>query len=236
MSELDMLDLSTFFRALEGIDYVLVKMSDSFPVYTQGSDLDMYCRTPSAASRAIVAVANAYIDGVRRLEVTEKPEKHKTIIDLCRGANLELRFEVFSALPRYRSIELKDWYFRTVLDRSTTRAIQTPKGERFTVRVPHEVDDAVLRYVEFLEWYETRSDKVKHLDYVLSKLETELSRDRFLDTLHYYTRIPDNAKGTAFANSHFYNKYVREIVYQALRVKQLGVRRTVTRLVRGRKR
>ena len=47
-----------------------------------------------------------------------------------------------------------------------------------------------MRYLEYVEYFQDRPDKIKHANYILDTLEKTPADISFLDTLHYYIKIP----------------------------------------------
>jgi hypothetical protein len=84
------------------------------------------------------------------------------------------------------------------------------KGEEYPVYVPSEIDDLLLRYIEYLEWYQRRPDKIKHLDYILERISSEQDKLIFINKLHNYTKLHQSSElKNTFKQSYFKNSLVK---------------------------
>ena len=184
-----MLNLVPFFSSISSENYCVIKISEQFPVYSPGDDIDIFCYDPDSMARKVLEWSNQYTKN--RLEIrvrTETGYRHATV-DYLDGKQIELRFDLCGQLPRYKKLLIKPALFESVIEHS--QAVDyMHHGESFTVRVPSIIDDMILRYIEFIEWYNVRPDKLKHLDYIIERVDED-KRARFLDKLHHYTAIPE---------------------------------------------
>jgi hypothetical protein len=62
-------------------------------------------------------------------------------------------------------------------------------NEDLKVYIPCLIDELIIRYIEYIEWYAQRPDKIKHIDYILNYIEDLSIKNKFLNKLHYYTKI-----------------------------------------------
>lgn len=183
----DKLELDRFFHAVRYEPYVIVKPNESFPIYWPGSDIDVFCYRVDQFAERLLAVGNSYTDQGFEIAVAEAGPSHLHV-DFRRCGRLEFRFDLYGALPEYRRISLKEHYLFSVIENAI--ALQRRyQQERYRIYVPNPVDDLVLRYAEYVEWYELRPDKIKHLDYILGAVSAEPERIGFLDKLHLYTEL-----------------------------------------------
>ena len=166
---------------------MIVKLGD-FPNYYKRSDIDVFCYDKNEFAKPILRVGNQYLAQGFEIKVTDKDESH-TYVDFYYDGELEFRFDLDQSLPNYRRIRLKDHYIYTVIENASA-FYRDYNGVRYPIYVPSTVDDLLLRYVEYIEWYETRPDKIKHLDYILGAAPSDPSRIGFLDKLHLYTEVP----------------------------------------------
>ena len=183
------LDLDRFFFEVKDQVYVIVKWGDDFPNYYHGSDIDVFCYDKAEFAKLILSVGNRYLDQGFEIKVTDKDESH-TYVDFCLNGEIEFRFDLYQSLPNYRKIRLKEHYIYSIIENART-LYREFDGVQYPIYVPSTVDDLLLRYVEYIEWYETRPDKVKHLDYILDAAASDLGRIGFLDKLHLYTELPE---------------------------------------------
>jgi len=183
------LDLDRFFFQVREQVYVIVKVGD-FPNYYRGSDIDVFCYNKNEFAKLILTVGNWYLDQGFEIKVTDKDESH-TYVDFYLNGELEFRFDLYQSLPKYKRIRLKEHYIYSVIENASV-LYREFDGVQYPIYVPSTVDELLLRYVEYIEWYEVRPDKVKHLDYILDAVASDSSRIGFLDKLHLYTELPSS--------------------------------------------
>ena len=183
-----MLDVVSFFRSIGSEDYCVVKISEQFPQYSSGDDIDLYCYDSDKIGRKVLEWGNKYTKEGLNIRVTTKPEYRHVTVDFMKGKEIELRFDLYGQMPRYKKLLIRPALFESVIEHSEP-VNYSHDGQRFTVKVPNIIDDMVLRYLEFIEWYNVRPDKVKHLDFIVERIDEE-KKERFLTRLHHYTAIP----------------------------------------------
>jgi len=181
------LDLDQFFFSVREQIYVIVKL-DNFPNYYQGSDIDVFCYNKDGFAKQILSVGNTYLDQGFEIKITNKSES-QTYIDFYFDGELEFRFDLYQSLPNYKKIRIKKHYILSVIENA--KAVHREfDGVQYPIYVPSTVDELLLRYIEYIEWYEIRPDKIKHLDYIMNAVSKDSSRIGFLDKLHFYTEMP----------------------------------------------
>lgn len=182
------LNLDRFFFAVREQIYVVVKLWDDFPNYYRGSDIDVFCYDKNEFAKMILSVGNWYVNRGFEIEVINKGDL-QVCLDFYFDGELEFRFDLRQSLPNYKRIQLKPHYIYSVIENARV-LYREFNGQQYPIYVPSPVDALLLRYVEYIEWYEARPDKIKHLDYVLEAVSAEPSRISFLDKLHLYTALP----------------------------------------------
>jgi len=194
MTELDRkllsnkLDLDQFFFTVQDQIYAVIKLSNEFPSYYKGSDIDIFCYNDSEFAKRILEVGNRYVEQGFEIKVSQKLSK--ACLDFYYDGELDFRFELYQSLPRYKKIHLKEHYIYSVIENAST-IMREFEGKPYPFYVPAPIDDLLLRYVEYIEWYETRPDKVKHLEYILATIDDAPQRIGFIDKLHLYTKLPE---------------------------------------------
>lgn len=184
--ENSVIELSDFFKELGDSPYCVVKMSEMFPLYTAGEDVDIFCYSLDETVRKLLSWGDRYVDRGFRIKVTTVVKKAHVHVDFLGAGGLEFRFDLYGELPHYAKTCIKPALFESVIENA--RPIPVAAGG-VTVKVPCQVDDALIRYLEFVEWYDVRPDKLKHLDFIMENLE-DTARGKFLDKLHHYTSPP----------------------------------------------
>ena len=178
-------DLLEFFRSLEGECYCIVK-GDDLLSYREGSDIDIFCFDMVSIAKKIMATANSYVSKGYSVSVNNEREDHWHI-DLLKNNKIDIRFDLYSAMPEYKRISVKDSLFSSVVEGRICKEF-----DGVEVCYQSFIDELIIKYLEYVENYKLRPDKVRHLDYILEKIEDDESSKRFIDKLHFYTEFPSN--------------------------------------------
>ena len=212
MSDKIKVDLVSFFSNIQDEQYVVIKPSSALPVYAFGEDIDIFCYNPTDMIERISTFLAQYIDESSNVKVFDT--ETKAHIDFVSSGQIEIRFDIYKELPIYKNILLKRAFFSSVIESSILDERQSITGNAL-IRIPSKVDDIILRYVEYHEYYAQRPDKIKHIEYIQSMFD-ENEKSKALDKLHYYTAFP-----TAVYKSKSYSERVFEKIsyYNALFVK-----------------
>ncbi len=210
------IDLRPLFEKLENKQYCIIKLPSEFPEYKIGSDLDMFCYDIEDISRVVLGYLQHVITDVLTIKLSNRGKQ--IYIDIMDKDNIHFRFDLYGALPNYGNIAIKEAFFSSVIENS-----QRIEQNQCQVKVPSQIDESILRYIEYQEWYGQRPDKIKHVDYLEDKIKShELNIDNLLDKLHYYTELPKVKNGRKVSSSSFirYFNYVFDMVKRVLRVVQ----------------
>lgn len=185
MSYSDKLNLDSFFWAARDQDYVVIKAPDFSPDYHEGGDIDIICKDKNEFSRKIIEVGNQYVDEGFEMRVSIKEEMERAYIDFYKDNKLEFRFDIYASVQSFKKIRLKKEYLDTLL-KNKTKIARGYNGIKYSVYIPSEIDDLLLKYVEYVEWAEERPDKIRHLKFIASKISSDKTKLSFLDRLHSF--------------------------------------------------
>lgn len=188
------IDLIPLFERLEDKNYCVVKLPIEFPNYKIGSDLDIFCYDIDDIAKVIVGYLAKDLD----IKITKR--KGQMYIDIF-GVNdkIHFRFDLYGALPSYKNILIKEAFFSSVIENS-----KILNQEGCQVKVPCLIDETILRYIEYQEWYGQRPDKIKHIEYINDKIsDGKVNVNQFLDKLHFYTDLPDVEESRQVSTSGF---------------------------------
>jgi len=189
MKKIDALDLNYFFYNFKKLNYVIIKYNPSFPNYYQGSDIDIFCYNRKEFAKQILNFGNKYLNKGFEIKVKDIGDNH-TFVDFYQNDEIYFRFDLYDSFPNHKKIKIKKYYLYSVIENAVP-IIKKYNEVEYYIFVPSKIDDLLLRYIEYIEWYELRPDKVKHLDYILDKLSEDSSKMKFIDKLHLYTKFPE---------------------------------------------
>ena len=196
------LDLSKIFQKLEGKSYCFIKLPDVFPSYDIGSDLDIFCYDIQDISKIILSNIQGFITSDLKIQITDN--NTQIHIDIIHNNKIHFRFDLYGALPFYKNVKIKEAFFSSVIENNSLVSKDSSK-----IKVPGLIDESILRYIEYQEWYAQRPDKIKHIRYLEDKIEqNEIDVNKMLDKLHYYVSIP-NAEGDRQVSSSGSIRYVK---------------------------
>ena len=182
------LNLLRFFQLIEHESYVVIKPSPLLPDYKPGTDMDIFCYHSSAMIEKITAFLAPYVKDNSTIKVSDSIDKAH--IDYIVNESIHFRFDIYKSLPCYKNILLKEGFYSSVIESAI--ALELPDGYSDTIiKVPAVIDDVILRYVEYHEYYAERPDKIKHIHYIEQKFANAANTMNLaFDKLHYYTAFP----------------------------------------------
>ena len=182
--------IHTLLRKIQNIPYVFIKTDATFPLYHKGQDIDIFCYNKKQFAQQLFAFGNKYINNERDIRVIEITKWH-THIDFMERDEIHIRFDLYEQLPQYRNIRIKPGYFYSIIENAISQQYTFQK-RIYTYYIPSKIDNLLLRYIEYIEYYQLRPDKIKHLTYVLREIRAHPDRISFLDKLHIYTDLPND--------------------------------------------
>jgi len=188
MNDHNKLNLNEFFYNLKDEVYIVAKLSENFPDYHAGDDIDIFCYSLKKVATQILGLGNKLTKKGYIVKVTKRLNQY--YIDFYFNDSLEFRFDLYQKFPEYKKINIKEALFYSIIENATS-VTHYHKGNPYPLFIPSQIDDLLLRYIEYIEWYETRPDKIKHADYISKKIKSDETRINILDKLHAYTDIPE---------------------------------------------
>ena len=187
------LNLCRVFQGMNDLVYCVIKFDENLPRFGKGSDLDIFCFDLPAVVRRIISLLGDQIGSNLMLDVNSSAQYTKIDVKGVRNEDLIYRFDLYGVLPPYRNVALRPALFESIIEGRIEHEIG--QGEqRCTIFVPAAVDDLLIRYVEYHEWYAERPDKIKHMEYLLKQSSSD--RQLFLSKLHHYVRLPEISAGS----------------------------------------
>lgn len=186
---MELINIYNIFEAIENEKYCIVKYKD-FDTIEPGSDIDIFSFDVYSASKKIIDAIEKQIFGNKEMKIhVSSYETVKCYIDIIKNGKIYLRLDMCGELPEYSRVLVKPGLFECCVEKAEIEKIKV--GDKtIPVKKLARDQDLLIRYLEYIEWYERRPDKIKHLNYVLDVLESESDRKRLLNDLHYYTDFP----------------------------------------------
>ncbi len=109
--------------------------------------------------------------------------KYHIHLDLIRENKLWIRLDLIDELDFYTQFSIQNALkFKLFLEREK---IYVNEHE---IYVPSHEHELLIRYFEYLEWFERRPDKVKHLDFILANSSPE-QRAKLIENAHRFIRL-----------------------------------------------
>ena len=204
----NLINLASIFNNIDYQDYVIIKDDGMFPNYVDNDDLDLLCKDRKIFREHIIKEMEEYQN--QNYKIFEKDKKVRHHIDIIppgtNGENqqygvnnlINFRFDLLDHSPYLQqfhhhtnAIEIKDTFYTDIIDRKIQKEFKYPimfnqKG-KFKVNFPNEVDDLVLR---FLEWV-WQPHKERHIRYVIENIKPDHFNE-FIKVINGYTNIEIN--------------------------------------------
>jgi len=205
MSDLPKINLEEFFYGLANEIYCIIKIKNNFPDYSLGDDIDVFCYDSITFSKKILEIGNIYLFQGFEIKVMSTSGYQQTYIDFFYNGNLEFRFDLYQSLPVYKNIKIRPALFSSIIENAVPKK-RYFQNQQFNIYLPNAVDDMLIRYIEYHEWYIQRPDKIKHLEYIM-KNSDEQSRISLFDKIHYYTELPPTEHTENKKQKNFMSKF-----------------------------
>lgn len=200
---MELLDLKDIFCELDKEDYCIIRYR-GVDLYNVGDDIDIFCIDPNSIINIIsnYLIANKNEDD--EIIIENVGEYNHYQLDYRVSSKLYFRFDIYGEMPKYKKVKLKESFFSHVIDNAV-----------YDQKLKHscDVDDLILRYVEFVEYYYIRPDKLKHLEFVRQTISGNYDlQKKFWDYLYYYTEFPNNTEDLIKKKEKFYVRWRKKIV------------------------
>ncbi|GJL64047.1 MAG: hypothetical protein NPIRA04_27010 [Nitrospirales bacterium] len=171
-----LIDLQEYFKHCPH-EYCLIKMNEHFPNYYNYSDLDILCTDIHAMVTYTKEFSKKYDKKNIKFLVNRVEDGHIQVDVYPKGKSLNLKFDLFDNLNIYKKFVVDDVFMQEIIK---SRILKRD------VFVPNIVYDLALRYMEYVEYKNDRSDKIKHYNYVNQHPELI---DEMLNVIKQYTNI-----------------------------------------------
>lgn len=169
-----------------GDNYVLLKIWDDFPSFTPGSDIDLLVLDRFDASTLLQKYLRNFVDdNTTTIRVSES--NCHIHIDILNDNSIFFRIDLFDDFNFFTKFSIQNALKTKIF--LTRQTIDINKQKIF---IPSEEFDLLIRYFEYLEWFERRPDKIKHLDFILSNSNKDQQQQLVLNSHRFIRYIHPN--------------------------------------------
>ncbi len=165
-----------------GDEYILLKRWSDFPSFLPGSDVDILVIDRLAASAMLQKYLGAIVDRneyfLRIMEGTNHIH-----LDIMQKDQVWIRFDLMDSFEGFSRFTIQD-SLKVKLFLSRDKFV----CEEQEIFVPSHEFDLLIRYFEYLEYFELRPDKIKHLDYICANSTPEQQAE-LINNAHRYIRF-----------------------------------------------
>ena len=155
----NLINLQEFFTNLhDDEEYCILKMPETFPNYYEYSDLDILCKDRAR----MLGYAKQFLKQYDNIEIKihyPKNGEHTHIDIYPKGKSLDFKFDLIDTFSIYK---------KSVINPGLEDAILNSKVIKKNACVPSIPHEMVVRMLEYIEYKDKRTDKIKHLGYVQS--------------------------------------------------------------------
>jgi hypothetical protein len=220
------INLLEFIHELNECDYVIIKIWDNFPNYYPQSDLDIFCTNINLIAEKILTIGNKYLDQEFKININESENYHKQI-DFIYMEQIDFRFDLFGSFPDYKNVNIKNSYLYSVIDNKVEKLIGYNNKE-IKVFIPCVIDEMIVRYLDYLEYFVKRKDKIRHLDFIRNGIIQNANLESFLDRFYNYISLPIEKKEYSFITK---NKLA--VIDVLRKVKNKGILGSIKKVLLG---
>ena len=197
-------------------NYAIIKIKPNYvESFAEGGDIDIVTSNIDAAIESLYGWYRNKFD--YKLHVKNITRDH-SYFDVYKNSKLVIRYDFYKNFGSYKRVKIKPHFFQEIILNRRKVVIQDGSNN-FEIYTPCLKHEALIRFIEYCEYYWVGPDKFKHIDFIDSK---KLNTDDFFEALHYYTEISQDYPNNPGASSS-YKKLLLDIkkVKSTLRVTPL---------------
>lgn len=189
MDKISEIDVTELLRHAPEHGWCIVKLPEAFPFLRRNADVDIFCYSIQEFCEYILphAIGIAERHGVQLL--LNDVHAGRCHLDFIKEGSIELRIDLCDSRPPWARVQLKESFIESVIYSATSSTVCDKEGQSLQVRIPTMIDEAIIRYVEYANYYWTGPDKIHHLKWIENQIPIQ-DRDAFFRKLHRYTAIP----------------------------------------------
>jgi hypothetical protein len=215
--------------------YCLIKFPKDFPNCRRGSDLDIFCYRIESFGKRLIEIGEQDVRLFNfEIEISKVNDDHWHI-DFLSQEMIDFRFDLYGSMPKYRNIKVKPALFESVIENSVSLS-RTWEEYFYKCYIPATVDDMIIRYLEYCEYFNTGPDKIHHLEHIQSLIDREDLRIGFYEKLHRYIDFPDFDEQPTIKAPHQWpkelvsNGFLKKYIYE---LKKTPFQKWPLKIVRG---
>ena len=183
--------LNIFFNNNFISKYTVIKINPKFPLISFNSDLDILTHDIKLFKNELDLKSKKSNKISIRFKSLNYYHAHYDIFDTD-TKKLILRFDLYSTLPQYNVINLKNNLFYDVILFSSLKKIKLTNSI-ISLSLPDNLFDLTFRYIEYYEFFWTGSKKDHHIEFINQAfLNDPTILKHFLNHIYYYGEIPTN--------------------------------------------
>ncbi len=181
--------MTSVLGTISNYPHALIKrIGNDYSNVSPNIDIDILALDTKTILNAMLRSSKKFIGKELSIRVRKiKGEDHFHFDVMSRDA-LWFRIDLYGSLANYSKIEVKPNLFESIIDRAEKQIITVDNIE-LELKVPCLIDEAIIRYLEYQEWYASRPDKIKHIDWIINNIDSEVKRNEMLARLHHFTKI-----------------------------------------------
>ena len=208
-----------------GQDYVLIKKWVDFPELIDGSDVDLLVIDLHHSSEKLQSFfIKNLINQKNFLRVIDNT--NHVFLDYFENNQFILRLDlidnldIFSKFSIQNALKIKIFMSRIKIN-----------IDGYSVFLPSNEFDLLIRYLEYLEWFQLRPDKIRHLEYIL---ETAGESDiKMLTTnIHKYVRYNHQEWKNQFRNDPKVFSSRKHAIEEIFRLSKFILQQTIKKISR----
>ena len=169
--------------------WCVVKLPDTFPMVRAGGDVDVFCRSIAEFCDYIMPYALNLAEETGCRLMLQDVMPGRCHVDFIDGGAIDVRLDLCDAVPVWSRVRLKASFFDNVICSAVKKEMRGRDGEIGNIFIPTVIDEAIIRYVEYSEYYWNGIDKMHHLQWIEDSVPVEM-RNKLFEKLHMYTEMP----------------------------------------------
>lgn len=165
---------------LQSLDnYVLLKLWPGYPDVRPGTELDLLVLDKFDSSEKLKSYLEDHVDGIEfHIRVTDTNSQFH--LDIIKGNKIEIRLDLIDNFDIFTRFSVKQSLITEVFMNRDNLDIQNAK-----IFVPSNEHDLLLRYFEFIEYFEQPPEKISHLDFIANTADENTKKDLIFNAHRY---------------------------------------------------